>query len=138
MIFSRTACSVAPTPALARQPVSSSQNQQRASNTHPQPVCGNWQQWDSNDRITCGEARAAGIAPVPWGHPAYPLFEIPFEEITDGYVLYLPSGTSTAVAGMKESENNKVHDAVVPATDKPTLLSFVVDNTENDTIIYYR
>ena len=30
--------------------------------------------WDDsrNARITCAEARAHGIAPVPKGHPAYP------------------------------------------------------------------
>ena len=50
----------------ARQPASSSQQQQ--------PASGNWQQWDTNGngRITCAEARAAGIAPVHRGHPAYP------------------------------------------------------------------
>lgn len=39
-----------------------------------QPASGNWQQWDTNGngRITCAEARAAGIAPVHRGHPAYP------------------------------------------------------------------
>lgn len=26
---------------------------------------------DGNGRITCAEARAHGIAPVEWGHPAY-------------------------------------------------------------------
>ena len=58
----------------ARQPASSSQNQQPASNPNPQPAGGNWQQWDANGngRITCAEARAAGIAPVHRGHPAYP------------------------------------------------------------------
>lgn len=39
-----------------------------------QPASNNWQQWDANGngRITCKEARAAGIAPVHRGHPAYP------------------------------------------------------------------
>ena len=39
-----------------------------------QPAQSNWRQWDSNGngRITCAEARAAGIAPVRRGHPAYP------------------------------------------------------------------
>lgn len=38
-----------------------------------QPANSNWQQWDTNGngRITCAEARAAGIAPVHRGHPAY-------------------------------------------------------------------
>ena len=41
---------------------------------HSQPASANWQQWDTNGngRITCAEARAAGIAPVHRGHPAYP------------------------------------------------------------------
>ena len=39
-----------------------------------QPASGSWQQYDTNGngRITCAEARAAGIAPVHRGHPAYP------------------------------------------------------------------
>ena len=76
MIFSGAARPVAATaiPA-ARQPASSSNNSssQRAIQ-NPQPASGNWQQWDTNGngRITCAEARAAGIAPVHRGHPAYP------------------------------------------------------------------
>ncbi len=52
--------------------------------------------------------------------------------------LHAGRGTvgKTAVAGMKERESNKVRAAVVSATDKPTLQGFVVDNTEDDTIIY--
>ena len=42
----------------------------------------------------------------------------------------------TAVAGMKERDSNKIRASVVPATDKPTLQGFVVDNTKDDTIIY--
>ncbi len=42
----------------------------------------------------------------------------------------------TVVAGMKERESNKIRAQVVPATDKPTLQGFVVDNTTDDTIIY--
>ncbi len=39
-----------------------------------QTANSNWRQWDTNGngRITCAEARAAGIAPVHRGHPAYP------------------------------------------------------------------
>ena len=74
MVFSGTAPSVAASSASSSQPASSSQNQQPASNPVQQPASGNWQQWDSNGngRITCAEARAAGIAPVHRGHPAYP------------------------------------------------------------------
>ena len=52
--------------------------------------------------------------------------------------LHAGRGTvgKTAVAGMKERESNKIRAAVVQATDKPTLQGFVVDNTEDDTIIY--
>ena len=64
------------------QPVQQqSQRQEQAQPAQPalpaqpaQPSSGNWQQWDTNGngRITCAEARAAGIAPVHQGHPAYP------------------------------------------------------------------
>ena len=42
-----------------------------------EPAQSNWRQWDSNGngRITCAEARAAGIAPVRRGHPAYPYMD---------------------------------------------------------------
>lgn len=58
----------------ARQPASSSQNQQPARNTNSQSAAADWRQWDSNGngRVTCAEARAAGIAPVRRGHQAYP------------------------------------------------------------------
>ena len=48
--------------------------QQPAQPAPQQPSTGDWRQWDSNGngRITCAEARAAGIAPVRRGHPAYP------------------------------------------------------------------
>ena len=74
MLFSGVARSVANTSSSARQPASASQNQQPASNTNTQSTGGDWRQWDTNGngRITCAEARAAGIAPVPRGHPAYP------------------------------------------------------------------
>ena len=74
MIFTGTARSVVATSAPARQPASSSQQQQLASNTNTQSTSGDWRQWDTNGngRITCAEARAAGIAPVHRGHPAYP------------------------------------------------------------------
>ena len=74
MIFSGQARPVAATAIPARQPAASSQNQQPASNTNQQPSGGDWRQWDTNGngRITCAEARAAGIAPVHRGHSAYP------------------------------------------------------------------
>jgi len=62
------------------QPVQQQQPQQQQSPPQPQPQpqpaqpsSSNWQQWDTNGngRITCKEARAAGIAPVQRGHPAY-------------------------------------------------------------------
>ncbi len=48
--------------------------QQPRPQQHAQPATTNWQQWDTNGngRITCAEAREAGIAPVRRGHPAYP------------------------------------------------------------------
>ena len=46
---------------------------QPASNPQP-PADGSWRQWDANGngKISCKEARDAGIAPVRLGHPAYP------------------------------------------------------------------
>ena len=74
MIMSGSARPVAATSASRSQPASSSQQQQPAGNQNPQPASGNWQHWDTNGngRITCAEARAAGITPVHRGHPAYP------------------------------------------------------------------
>ncbi len=50
------------------------QQAQPAQQQQSQPAGDNWRQWDTNGngRITCKEARAAGIAPVRRGHPAYP------------------------------------------------------------------
>ena len=51
------------------------QNQPVQQQAQPAQSSGdNWRQWDTNGngRITCAEARAAGIAPVRRGHPAYP------------------------------------------------------------------
>lgn len=50
------------------------QQAQPAQQQQSQPAGDNWRQWDTNGngRITCSEARAAGIAPVHRGHPAYP------------------------------------------------------------------
>ena len=79
MVFSGAARQSAAAPARSNQQTTTRQQaqpaqQQPASNTNPQPASGNWQQWDTNGngRITCAEARAAGIAPVHRGHPAYP------------------------------------------------------------------
>ena len=84
MIFSGTARPLSNTSGSSRQTASSSQQQQPASssqqqqqpaaNQNQQHSSDDWRQWDSNGngRITCAEARAAGIAPVHRGHPAYP------------------------------------------------------------------
>ncbi len=42
----------------------------------------------------------------------------------------------TAVVGMKNRDTNKVQAEVVVATDKPTLQSFVMENTTPDTTVY--
>lgn len=41
----------------------------------------------------------------------------------------------TAVAGMKERENNQIRAEVVSATDQETLQDFVVENTNEDSIV---
>ena len=73
MIFSSAARADASASGSSSQPATSSQ-QQPAGNQNQQASSGDWRQWDTNGngRITCAEARAAGIAPVHRGHPAYP------------------------------------------------------------------
>ena len=58
----------------AQQQAQPAQQQAQPAQQQAQPANNNWQQWDTNGngRITCKEARAAGIAPVHRGHPAYP------------------------------------------------------------------
>ena len=63
-----------------RQAPAANTNQQASPPQNPQPPqqsaqqTSDWRQWDTNGngQITCAEARAAGIAPVHRGHPAYP------------------------------------------------------------------
>ncbi len=66
MVFADAPAQPAAQPARVSQPTAPRQN--------AQPATENWRQWDTNGngRITCAEARAAGIAPVHRGHPAYP------------------------------------------------------------------
>lgn len=51
--------------------------------------------------------------------------------------LHAGRGTvgKTAVVGMKERDGNRVRAEVVQATDKETLQEFVVDNTDNETVV---
>ncbi len=68
MVFSGTVSQAAQPAPQPAQPV---------SNQNAQPANQDWRQWDTNGngRITCAEARAAGIAPVHRGHPAYPYMD---------------------------------------------------------------
>ena len=77
MVFSGAAQQPAASPnqqTSTRQQAQPTQQQAQPAQQQPQPANANWQQWDTNGngRITCAEARAAGIAPVHRGHPAYP------------------------------------------------------------------
>ena len=60
--------------AAPQQPAQPPQQPAQAPQQPAPPASSDWRQWDTNGngRITCAEAREAGIAPVHRGHPAYP------------------------------------------------------------------